>query len=501
MATPVRVRFAPSPTGPLHIGGLRTALFNYLFAKKHNGSFILRIEDTDQKRYVKNSEEHIYESLDWAGLRADEGPNMGSIGYKQSERKKLYNEKITYLIENNYAYYAFDTQDELNSHRNECENNGDKFVYGPKNREQLKNSISFGNDKTNKLISKGCEYVIRFKVPESSEIKCKDFLKGVVRVSSNTLDDKVLYKSDGNPTYHFANVVDDLDMKISHVIRGEEWLPSLPLHSLIYSAFEQKEPIFIHLPLILKPQGKGKLSKRDGEKFGFPVFPISWKEGDLEIKGFREEGYLPEAVLNFLALLGWNPGNDKEFFLINDLIKSFSLDALNKSSARFDPKKNLWFNQRHIQSIKNSKLEELLIGELERNKTSFDKNKIPNIISLIKNRLSVTTNIFETTSYFFSDPKDFDFKFLKKFKASEAKNLLSLSANIITGLDFNKTEIIKENLEELAHKRDVSFGKFLGLFRVALIGKLAGADLFETMKLIGKETVLKRLLNLSDLIS
>lgn len=500
MITPVRVRFAPSPTGPLHIGGLRTALFNYLFAKKHNGSFILRIEDTDQKRYVKNSEEHIYESLKWAGLSVDEGPNVGSNGYKQSERKKLYKEKITYLIKNNFAYYAFDTQDELNYYRKKCENKGDKFLYGPKNREQLKNSISFGNDKTNKLISKGCKYVIRFKVPKSSEIKCKDFLKGAIQVKSNTLDDKVLYKSDGYATYHFANVVDDLDMKISHVIRGEEWLPSLPLHSLMYSAFKEKEPIFIHLPLILKPQGKGKLSKRDGEKFGFPVFPVSWKDGDLEIKGFREEGYLPEAVLNFLALLGWNPGNNKEFFLINDLIKSFSLDALNKSSARFDPKKNLWFNQRHIQSIKNSKLEDLLIDDLEKNRINFDKNKIPNIISLIKNRLSLTTNLFEKTSYFFSEPKDFDFEYLEKFKDSEAKTLLSLSANIITKSDFNKTETIKENFKNLASSREVGFGKFLGLFRVALIGNLTGADLFETMKLLGKETVLKRVLNLSELI-
>ena len=500
MKPPVRVRFAPSPTGPLHIGGLRTALFNYLFAKKHNGVFILRIEDTDQKRYVEKSEEHIYESLNWAGLTIDEGPVVGKTGYKQSERGELYKEKISYLINKKFAYYAFDTQNELSLLREECEKNGDKFIYGPKNREKLRNSISFGTDKTNELLSKGCEYVVRFKIPESTEIECIDFLKGKIRVQSNSLDDKVLYKSDGTPTYHFANVVDDLDMKISHVIRGEEWLPSLPLHSLIYSAFEKKEPVFVHLPLILKPVGKGKLSKRDGDKFGFPVFPISWNNGSQEIKGFREEGFLPGAVLNFLALLGWNPGNEKEFFLLSDLIKSFSIDALNKSSARFDPKKNLWFNQKHIQSLKNSQLEDLLFDELKRKKVDFDKNKITQIVPLIKDRLTLTTNILETSNYFFSDPKEFDLKFLKKFKDGVAKKLLSLCVEVLSDLDFSKTSIIKKTLEDFASKKEIGFGKLLGLLRISLVGKLTGADLFETMKLLGKKTVLKRLLFLSNYI-
>ena len=296
MSDNVRVRFAPSPTGPLHIGGLRTALFNYLYAKKNSGKFILRIEDTDQKRYVKNSEEHIFNSLKWAGLEVDEGPNIGDTGYRQSERKKFYKDKIFELIKTGHAYYAFDKAEDIDYYRSEHSKRGETFIYGPKNRRNLKNSISLKESEVDSILSSKKEYVIRFKMPENSQIICNDLLKGKVQVNSNVLDDKVLYKSDGNPTYHFANVVDDFDMKITHVIRGEEWLPSLPLHTLIYSAFKWEAPHFVHLPLILKPEGKGKLSKRDGDKFGFPVFPISWVSGNEENKGFKECGYLPESL-------------------------------------------------------------------------------------------------------------------------------------------------------------------------------------------------------------
>ena len=493
MSENVRVRFAPSPTGPLHIGGLRTALFNYLYAKKNNGKFILRIEDTDQKRYVKNSEEHIFNSLKWAGLEVDEGPNIGNTGYRQSERKNFYKDRISELIKTGHAYYAFDKVDELEAYRSEHAKRGETFVYGPKNRKNLKNSISLSDSEVESILSSEKEYVVRFKTPENSRIICNDLLKGTVKVDSNTLDDKVLYKSDGNPTYHFANVVDDFDMKITHVIRGEEWLPSLPLHTLIYDAFKWEAPHFLHLPLILKPEGKGKLSKRDGVKFGFPVFPISWVTGNEESKGFKECGYLPEATLNFMAMLGWGPGNDQEFFTKTDLIKAFSLDGLNKSSARFDPKKITWFNQKHIQGLKNSVLKKLLVEHLDNENIKFHEKKLDQIINLIKPRLSLTTDVFKKSKFFFQDPLGFDQKDTKKLKSIENVKLLKYLLSVFESPANGNSIDLKKEIEKAALKHSTGFGKIMKLLRLAIVGSFSGPDLFETIQIIELKAVTRRL--------
>ena len=493
MSNNIRVRFAPSPTGPLHIGGLRTALFNYLYAKKNNGKFILRIEDTDTNRYIKNSEEHIFNSLKWAGIEVDEGPNVGNAGYRQSERKKLYKNKISELIKTGHAYYAFDKVDELEAYRSEHTKRGEAFVYGPKNRKNLKNSISLSDSEVESILSSEKEYVVRFKTPENSRIICNDLLKGTVKVDSNTMDDKVLYKSDGNPTYHFANVVDDFDMRITHVIRGEEWLPSLPLHTLIYDAFKWKKPCFIHLPLILKPEGKGKLSKRDGDKFGFPVLPISWVSGNQENKGFKECGYLPEATLNFLAMLGWGPGTDQEFFTKERLIKTFSLSGLNKSSARFDPKKIAWFNQKHIQGLENSVLKKLLVEDLDNENIKFHKNKLDQIIRLIKPRLSLTTDVFKTSKFFFQDPLGFDQKDLEKFKSIETAKLLKSILSVFESTADRSSIDLKKEIEKTALKHSTGFGKVMKLLRLAIVGSFTGPDLFETIQIIEIKVVTRRL--------
>jgi glutamyl-tRNA synthetase len=391
MTKSVRVRFAPSPTGPLHIGGLRTALFNYLFAKQKGGKFILRIEDTDKNRYVQGSEQHIIDSLSWCGLEPDESPfNPGEFGpYRQSERKDLYKKAISVLIEKGGAYYAFDTKEELELLRNGEEKKGRVFSYSSKNRHKLTNSISLAKNEVDKKITNGEEFVVRFKTPENKTIVCEDTLRGVVSVDSDTLDDKILYKSDGMPTYHFANVVDDHYMKISHVIRGEEWLPSLPLHSMIYDSFGWLDkPTFVHLPLILKPLGKGKLSKRDGDKFGFPIYATSWS-GTVKTKGYKEFGFLPQAVVNFLSLLGWNPGTEKEIFNLNELIQAFSFSGLNKSGARFDPDKNKWFNHAHIQKANDNLIVEKIEMEFSEELLLYDKQKIKQLLGLLNQGLIV----------------------------------------------------------------------------------------------------------------
>ncbi|MDX1315655.1 MAG: glutamate--tRNA ligase, partial [Eudoraea sp.] len=347
MSKPVRVRFAPSPTGPLHIGGVRTALFNYLFAKKHGGSFILRIEDTDQTRYVEGAEAYIIESLNWCGIPYDEGPGKdGGYGpYRQSERKSMYREYAEKLIASGHAYYAFDSSESLDQHRKSQEAEGKTFIYNWHNRLELDNSLVLSQEETSARIASGAEYVIRFKTPQNQTVVLQDVIRGEIEIDSNTLDDKVLFKSDGMPTYHLANIVDDHLMAISHVIRGEEWLPSLALHVLLYGAFEWEPPVFAHLPLIMKPVGKGKLSKRDGEKGGFPVFPLAWENAS----GYRESGYYPEAVVNFLAMLGWNPGTEQEIFSLEELTEAFSLERVNRSGARFDPDKTVWYNNAYLQ--------------------------------------------------------------------------------------------------------------------------------------------------------
>lgn len=501
MTKKVRVRFAPSPTGPLHIGGLRTALFNYLFAKKNGGDFIVRVEDTDQNRYVDGSEKHIMDSLKWCGLNIDEGPeNKGSYGpYRQSERKEFYNLKIQELLKKGHAYYAFDKKEELDFHRKDHEKKGKTFMYNAHNRKKLNNSLSLSVEETNKLLNSGEEYVIRFKTPVDQEVVCRDELRGVVRVSTKTIDDKILFKSDGMPTYHFANVVDDYEMEISHVIRGEEWLPSLPLHWLLYDAFGwEARPKFVHLPLILKPEGKGKLSKRDGDKFGFPVFAIRWgSEGS--IKGYKEHGFLPESVVNFLSLLGWNPGTEKELFNMNELIESFSLEGLNKSGARFDPEKNNWFNHGHIQKAENSLIVNLLKKEFSQDLSDQTDEMLDRIAELIKPRLNSLNDISDVSGFFFRSPKNYTEKHIKKLKKANYSEILRGIAGLIDSAE-NLLEL-KPRLELLVNQKEWSFGKVMGLFRLSIVGELTGPDLFQLISLLGKETSLKRIALLEDALN
>tara|TARA_B100001059_G_scaffold168523_1_gene168305 strand:- start:22 stop:1530 length:1509 start_codon:yes stop_codon:yes gene_type:complete len=501
MDTKIRVRFAPSPTGPLHIGGLRTALFNYLFAKKNNGDFLVRIEDTDQTRYVPGSEKHILDSLAWCGISPDEGPeNEGKHGpYRQSERGLVYEKHISMLISNGGAYYAFDTKEELEKERKVCEKEGKTFIYNASNRLRFKNSLSLSSKKTKELIENQ-NYVVRFKTPEKREITCYDVLRGKVVVDSLVMDDKVLFKADRTPTYHFANVVDDNKMEISHVIRGEEWLPSLALHWLLYDAFGWKKPKFIHLPLILKPTGKGKLSKRDGDKFGFPVFPIMWKNQGKIIEGYKEKGFLAEATVNFLALLGWNPGTDKEIFKLGELEAEFSLKKLNNSGARFDPDKNVWFNQQHIQVLSESVLAKLLEGELTKENVLYDKKKLPFIVRLIRPRIRLLSEIFSLSFYFFEPPKTYNEKALKKLTDQKTVLFLTKIVALFGDLKIFNSKNIQNTLENSAKDSGLVFGKVLGLIRLAIIGELSGADLFQTIELIGKKISIKRIKDLASFL-
>lgn len=501
MLKKIRVRFAPSPTGPLHIGGLRTALFNYLFAKKNNGDFVLRIEDTDQKRYVTGSEKHIIDSLDWCGLTINEGPTQGgNFGpYRQSERKELYRSQIEKLVSLEKAYYAFDTREELEKVRLESEKDGKVFIYNAHNRHHFKNSLTLNKEKTAELLKRG-DYTVRFKTPKDKEITCYDVLRGKVVLSSSLMDDKVLYKSDGNPTYHFANVIDDHEMNISHVIRGEEWLPSLALHWLLYDAFDWTKPKFVHLPLILKPTGKGKLSKRDGAKFGFPVYPLKWTSDDLVISGYKESGFMPEATINFLALLGWNPGTEKEVFTLKQLEKEFSLKNLNNSGARFDPEKNIWFNQQHMLKLEGATLINLLEECLKQNKIDYDFKKLDSIIRLIRPRLDLLTSILPSSIYFFMSPKNYNAKAINKICDHNSPQTLFGVSTVIENIGVFKSTKIKLDIENYAKGRNLGFGKVLGLIRLAIVGELSGPDLFETIEIVGQTASIKRIKALANFL-
>lgn len=501
MKNQVRVRFAPSPTGPLHIGGLRTALFNYLFAKKNEGVFVLRIEDTDQNRFVEGAEEYIVESLNWSGIPFDEGPGKeGAFGpYRQSERKELYRDYALKLIENGNAYYAFDTAEELDKFRKEAEENKKTFTYNSFNREGLTNSLNLSDEEVAEKLNTGAPYVIRFKTPKDQEVVATDLIRGVVRFKTETLDDKVLFKSDGMPTYHLANIVDDHLMEISHVIRGEEWLPSLPLHVQLYRAFGWNVPEFAHLPLIMKPVGKGKLSKRDGDKMGFPVFPLQWNDST----GYREEGYEPEAVVNFLALLGWNPGDDRELFSLKELVELFDLSSVNKSGARFDPEKNKWFNGQHLQL----KSEELLLKDFKQllndSEISFaySDQQLNTIISLIKERAVFAKDLLSLSDYFFTDPDTYDEKNLKKqWKEQTPEIITQLLGLWETIEDFSST-----NLEELTKnwiaETGYSFGQVMPPLRLVLVGALKGPHLFDIAAMIGKKASLDRIKNALERLS
>ncbi len=403
MTEKVRVRFAPSPTGPLHIGGVRTALFNYLFAKKHGGTFFLRVEDTDQNRYVEGAEKYILDSLDWLGIAPTEtvGRNEKFGPYRQSERKKIYREYADNLVESGKAYYAFDTTEALDNHRKEHEEKGKTFIYNHHNRLKLDNSLTISAEDLQQKIETGDNYVIRFKTPVDEILHLKDMIRGDIEIDTNLLDDKILFKSDGMPTYHLANVVDDYLMKTSHVIRGEEWLPSMALHVLLYKSFGWKVPQFAHLPLILKPVGNGKLSKRDGEKLGFPVFPIGWKTGKGMQKGYRESGFFPEAVINFLALLGWNDGSEKELFSLDELVESFDIERVHKAGAKFDPDKNKWFNHQYLQLQKDEDLAKAFKEILKEKNISESDERVIEVVKMVKERADFPSDLWELSKYFF----------------------------------------------------------------------------------------------------
>ena len=489
MPNDVRVRFAPSPTGPLHVGGLRTALYNYLFAKKNNGKFILRIEDTDQGRYVEGSDNHIIESLNWTGLMIDEGP------YRQSERKLLYKKKILELVHKEKAYYAFDTKEELDSYRQELEMKGEVFVYNSENRVGFKNSLSLGKKRTKELLANKTPHVIRFKTPKNSKIIFKDLLKGEISVNSSTLDDKVLYKADGSPTYHFANVVDDKDMAISHVIRGEEWLPSLPLHWLIYDSFGWKKPDFLHLPLILKPDGNGKLSKRDGDRLGFPVFPTQWLdlETDEYSTGYRESGFFPDAFINMLSLLGWNPGTTQEIFSMEELIENFSLERVGKAGAKYDFDKTKWFNQQYLRKKPNKQLAKEFKDILNQNGINAEDNFVENVCKQLKERATFIKDIWEEGRYYFIAPLTYDEKTIrKKWNTETPEQLKELMKRIKKILDFT-SENIEIEFKNYLDDSKLGMGKLLPQFRVAITGLGMGPSIFDIASLLGKEETISRM--------
>jgi glutamyl-tRNA synthetase len=498
MATKVRVRFAPSPTGPLHIGGVRTALYNYLFAKKSKGDFILRIEDTDQTRFVDKAEDYLNESLEWLGLTPDEGVRQGGDygPYKQSERKEIYDKYAQQLIENDWAYYAFDTPEELNQLREKAEAQKKTFAYDSTIRSGLKNSLSLGEEETKKRIRDGEAFVIRFKMPENSEIKVNDLVRGDVKFNTSALDDKVIFKSDGLPTYHLANIVDDYSMKITHVIRGEEWLPSLPLHVMLYKAlgWESEMPAFAHLPLILKPSGKGKLSKRDGDKDGFPVFPLEWKANDGEVSsGYREAGYFQEAVINLLALLGWNPGTEQEVFSMEELIESFSLDRVNKSGARFDPDKAKWYNQHYLKSKTNLELTQLYQPILQNKGIQKSDSFVEKVVEQVKDRATYITDFWDQSYYYFEDPKTYDEKTTRKFWKEGTSAIVQACLGILEETEPFTSEITEKAIKAYIESNELGFGKVMNPLRLAIVGAGKGPHLFDIFEMIGKETTVNRI--------
>ncbi|WP_109436244.1 glutamate--tRNA ligase [Aquimarina sp. AU119] len=498
MTQDIRVRFAPSPTGPLHIGGVRTALFNYLFAKQNKGTFILRIEDTDQNRYVPGAEEYIKNALDWCNIPFDEGPGKdGGFGpYKQSERKDLYRQYADELIKNGSAYYAFDTTETLDAHRKDHEAKGKTFIYNWHNREKLNNSLSLTPDEVNSKLNSGNPFVIRFKSPQDETLHLTDEIRGDIKIDTNILDDKILFKSDGMPTYHLANIVDDHLMKISHVIRGEEWLPSMALHVLLYRALGWNAPKFAHLPLILKPIGKGKLSKRDGDKLGFPVFPLQWEDPKTQdiSSGYKEDGYLPEAVVNMLAFLGWNPGTEQELFSLEELVEKFDLKRVNKAGAKFDPEKTKWFQQQHLQKMDNtilSKQFETLLSD-KNITTALDLNTI---ITTVKERATFINDLWSLTQFYFLSPSEYDEKAVKKAWKEDTPILMHELTRILNDItDFSENNI-SSIVKGWITGKEIGFGKIMMPLRIALVGSLQGPDLFQIAALIGKTETIKRIEN------
>ncbi|WP_036150856.1 glutamate--tRNA ligase [Maribacter forsetii] len=494
MSKKVRVRFAPSPTGPLHIGGVRTALFNYLFAKKHGGDFILRIEDTDQNRYVEGAEQYIIDSLNWCGIPFDEGIGKdGGFGpYRQSERKLLYKKYADELVEKGKAYYAFDTSESLDVHRKEHEKQGKTFIYNWHNRLKLDNSLSLMPEEVKAKLDNGDDYVIRFLTPPDETLLLQDLIRGSIKIDTNVLDDKVLFKSDGMPTYHLANIVDDHLMEISHVIRGEEWLPSMALHKQLYDAFGWDAPEFAHLPLIMKPVGKGKLSKRDGEKMGFPVFPLSWNESI----GYKESGYFPEAVINFLALLGWNPGTEQELFSLDELVKTFSLDRVNKSGARFDPEKTKWYNQHYLQETADNELAKLFLPTVKEHISDSDKldlEYVTKVVTLIKERAIFVSDFWDLSDYFFVAPNEYNAKAAKKQWKEDTALIMNDLISVLKSIEDFSSENSETIVKAWIGEKELSFGKVMPPLRLFLVGDMKGPHIFDIMAMIGKEESISRI--------
>jgi glutamyl-tRNA synthetase len=501
MKSNVRVRFAPSPTGPLHIGGVRTALYNYLFAKKYNGTFVLRIEDTDQTRYVANAEQYIIDALKWCNIPFDEGPRKKEkFGpYRQSERKDLYKEYADILLNSGWAYYAFDTSEQLDEHRKVHETEGKTFIYNWHNRQkgQLINSLILNNEEVKAKINAGENYVIRFKTPQDEILRMTDEIRGDITIDTNTLDDKILFKGDGMPTYHLANIVDDHLMEISHVIRGEEWLPSMPLHVLLYRAFGWNTPKFAHLPLILKPVGKGKLSKRDGDKLGFPVFPLAYtneNSGDVS-RGYKEDGYFSDAFINMLAFLGWNPGTEQEIFSLEALIESFNLDRVSKSGAKFNPEKARWFNQQYMQTKDNATLTDLYLLILEEKGISKDKGFVLKVVSSIKERAVFVEDFWDLSNFFFIAPITYDPKASKKNWKTGTNAIMEEIIHILNKIEDFSSENTEHKIKDWITTTDISFGKVMQPLRLSLVGKLAGPHLFDIIEIIGKKETIQRIEN------
>ena len=491
---PVRVRFAPSPTGPLHMGGVRTALYNYLFAKKHNGTFIIRVEDTDQTRFVPGAQDYIMDAMEWCGIMPTEGPGIGGdFGpYVQSERKAMYRPYAEELVAKDKAYYAFDSSEELTKMRDQAKEMGmPNWQYNSVTRNAMQNSISLSSDEVKKKIENGDPYVIRMKMPRNEDIRFEDEIRSWVVVNTNNLDDKVLFKSDGMPTYHLANIVDDHAMEISHVIRGEEWLPSAPLHVMLYDAFGWEAPKFAHLPLLLKPDGNGKLSKRDGDRLGFPVFPTNWTtaEGDV-FSGYREKGYFKGAFVNMLAFLGWNPGTTQEIFSLEQLVESFSLDRVSKAGAKFDPDKTRWFQQQYIRSAENSELASLLQSEVEE---SYDIKKLEKVCELIKERATFISDIWTEGSFLLERPASYDAKTAKKkWKGDAQKNMIGFKT-VLTELDNFSPEEVEVAFKSFLEKNEIGIGAVLPQLRLLLSGKGMGPSVFEIASFLGKEETLERI--------
>jgi glutamyl-tRNA synthetase len=495
----VRVRFAPSPTGPLHMGGVRTALFNYLFARRHKGVFILRIEDTDQGRYVPGAEEYIIESLKWCGIKIDEGVSADGPHqpYRQSERKDIYREYAEKLVQSGNAYYAFDTPEELEALRKEKEGKGEVFQYDTQTRKPLNNSLAKTAEETKSLLESGVPHVVRFKMPENEELQFHDIIRGDVTVNTSTLDDKVLFKSEGMPTYHLANVVDDYLMQITHVIRGEEWLPSLPLHILLYRSFEWTDsmPKFAHLPLLLKPSGQGKLSKRDGDKLGFPVFPLQWKDpstGEIS-SGYREAGYYPEAFVNILALLGWNPGTEQEVFSLQELIDAFSLERVGKSGSRFDPEKARWFNHHYLQQKSNAEIAKEFYPLLKEKGFDIPAENMEKIVSLVKDRVNFVNELWEQTFFFFSSPIKYDQDVIKKRWNADTPDLLKRFIVFFEKANEFSSEYLEEKAKAFIHEQQMNMGQIMNVLRLCLVGESKGPGLFQIAEIIGQEETIHRI--------